>query len=80
MTAVDLAHAKARSSELVDRGSTGEAVVITRHGKPVARLTAVEKPWEPIGLDDLKAFARSVSKQSEPAGDVVRRMRDEDRS
>ena len=30
--------AKARLSELLDRVAAGETVVITRHGRPVARL------------------------------------------
>ena len=30
--------AKARLSELLDRGARGEQIIITRHGKPVARL------------------------------------------
>jgi prevent-host-death family protein len=30
--------AKARLSELIDKAEAGETVVITRHGRPVARL------------------------------------------
>jgi len=32
--------AKAKLSELLDRVSRGEEVIITRHGKPVARLVS----------------------------------------
>ncbi len=38
MQKVQLHVAKARLSELVDRARAGEEVVISRHGKPVARL------------------------------------------
>ncbi len=38
MEKVQLHAAKARLSELVDRAQAGEEVVISRHGKPVARL------------------------------------------
>lgn len=34
--------AKTRLSELIERAEAGETVVITRHGKPVARLVAEE--------------------------------------
>ena len=38
MQTVQLHEAKARLSELVDRVQSGEEVVISRHGRPVARL------------------------------------------
>lgn len=34
--------AKAHFSRLLDRVAAGEEVIITKHGKPVARLLAVE--------------------------------------
>lgn len=36
--------AKTKLSELLDRVEQGEEVVITRHGKEIARLVAVEMP------------------------------------
>ena len=41
MDAINLADAKARLSELVDRVEAGYTIVISRRGNPVARLTAV---------------------------------------
>lgn len=38
---VNLADAKARLSELVDRAAVGDDVVIAKDHKPVARLTAL---------------------------------------
>jgi prevent-host-death family protein len=38
METVQLHDAKARLSELVDRAQSGEEVIISRHGKAVARL------------------------------------------
>lgn len=38
MEKVQLHEAKARLSELVDRAQSGEEVVISRHGKAVAKL------------------------------------------
>ena len=38
MVEVGTYEAKARLSELLDRVAAGETVVITRHGRPVARL------------------------------------------
>jgi prevent-host-death family protein len=79
MRSVALAEAKAQLSALVDAVEAGESVTITRHGKPVAQLTAIEKPKKPLDLEALKAFTDSMPYQTEGAGDFIRRMRDEDR-
>ncbi len=47
---VGIREAKARLSALVGRAKRGEAVTITDHGRPVARLVAVER--EELCLED----------------------------
>jgi prevent-host-death family protein len=42
MKQVQFSTAKARLSDLIDEVERGETVVITRHGKPVARLMREE--------------------------------------
>jgi len=42
MEKVQLHDAKARLSELVDRAQSGEEVVISRHGKAVAKLVSYQ--------------------------------------
>ena len=46
MTAVGTFEAKNKLSELLDRVEAGEEVVITRHGKAVARLVQPENDSE----------------------------------
>jgi prevent-host-death family protein len=41
MTAVNIAEAKAKLSELLDRALAGEEIVIARAGTPLARLEPV---------------------------------------
>jgi len=41
MSVHNLVEAKTRLSDLIDRAQQGEAVVITRHGKPVVELRAL---------------------------------------
>jgi prevent-host-death family protein len=41
---VNIAEAKARLSELVEKAARGEEIIIARDHKPVARLVAVESP------------------------------------
>jgi prevent-host-death family protein len=79
MRSVALAEAKAQLSALVDAVEAGESVCITRHGKPVAQLTAIEKPKKPLDLEALKAFTDSMPFQEEDGGTFMRRLRDDAR-
>lgn len=49
--AINLAAAKARLSELVDRAEAGESIPITRRGKVVARLVPGADPQPPRETD-----------------------------
>ncbi|ANC90798.1 type II toxin-antitoxin system Phd/YefM family antitoxin [Azospirillum humicireducens] len=79
MNMIPLADAKAHLSDLVAQAEAGETVCITRRGKPVARLTAVQSARRPISLAELQSVTNSMPMQSEDAGDFVRNMRDGDR-
>lgn len=57
---MNIAQAKSKLSELVARAEAGEEVVLTRNGKPAARITAVapkrKEPrrlgaWEHLGIN-----------------------------
>jgi prevent-host-death family protein len=52
MSEVGAFEAKNKLSELLDRVEKGEEIVVTRHGKPVARLV----PMSP-GIDRMQADA-----------------------
>jgi prevent-host-death family protein len=43
--------AKARLSELLERATAGEEVVITRQGKPIARLVALAADTNPFRVN-----------------------------
>lgn len=79
MDVINLADAKAHLSELVDRVEAGDSIVITRRGKPVARLIAAARPRQPIDLALLQTLTATMPPQSESAADLVRSMRDGDR-
>ncbi len=42
MTTLTLSEAKAKFSEVIDKVSSGEEILVTRMGKPVARITQFE--------------------------------------
>ena len=44
MEAIPLADAKNNLSRLVDAASDGQEIIIAKHGRPMARLVAADKP------------------------------------
>jgi prevent-host-death family protein len=76
---IPVATAKAHLSELLDRVEKGEDIVITRHGKPVARLTAEAPKKKPLDIKALEQLRAMMPKSDIEAGETVRRMRDEAR-
>ena len=62
MLTVTLVEAKTRLSELLDKVASGEEVVITRHGKEVARLV----PVRPIhSREQARAAIRRIRERAE---------------
>jgi prevent-host-death family protein len=43
MSQINIHQAKSQLSRLVERAASGEEIIIAKAGKPVARLTAIEK-------------------------------------
>jgi len=79
MKQVNLAEAKAHLSELVAQAAAGEPVCITRRGKPVAQLTAVDVRRKRIDPAALQAITGKMPMQREGARGFARRMRDDER-
>lgn len=77
MNAINLAEAKARLSELVDIAQQGGEVQIMKRGKPVARLVPIKPAKGRVLIEDLRAATDGQTMQTEPAGDFMRRMRDD---
>lgn len=82
MRTLSIAETKAHLSAVVDSVEAGEEIVITRHGRPVARIVA-ESPTlsrDPAAvLAEQRAFLAAQPTRPERAADTVRRMRDADR-
>jgi prevent-host-death family protein len=78
MVTVSLAQAKARLSELLDKVEAGEEVVVTRHGRVVARISPAAKPKKPIDYDALAAFRATMPSLSQPSVELLRAIRDEE--
>jgi prevent-host-death family protein len=76
MVTVNLVQAKAHLSELLDKVEAGEEVIITRHGRAVARLHAVSRPKQPLRLDDLAAFRATMAPLRGSSAQSLREARD----
>jgi len=77
MVTVSLVQAKAHLSELLDKVEAGEEVVVTRHGRAVARILSALRPKQPLPLDDLAAFRATMPCLRRPSADLLREARDE---
>jgi prevent-host-death family protein len=76
MATISVAEAKAQLSELINRAESGEQIVITRHGRPVAQLTAAVTAKKPIR--SLAEFRARMPRLRKPMSETLREMRDED--
>ena len=56
MAVVGVHEAKTHLSRLIRRANAGEEIVITRDGKPVARLSGIEAPVDRVLDADIGAF------------------------
>jgi len=75
MITVNLAHAKAHLSELLDRVAGGEEIVITRHGKPAAQLSAAVAPKQAVRR--LAEFRAGMPRWRAGSAALLRELRDE---
>jgi prevent-host-death family protein len=66
---VSVYEAKTNLSRLIDRASAGEEVVITRHGRPVARLGRVPERRTPRKLGRLRGRIRMSADFDAPLPD-----------
>ena len=48
MESVNIYAAKTQLSQLVDKAASGEDVIVSRHGKPLVRITALASARRPV--------------------------------
>lgn len=67
---ISLNEAKTHLSALIERVNSGEEVTITKHGKPVAKLSpANDSNRRKIGLHDREYSAREIYEATRPLTD-----------
>jgi prevent-host-death family protein len=71
MESVNIYEAKTRLSQLVDKAAGGEDVVVSRNGKPLARLTRLDAPRRRIKFGVLKGKIRIAPDFDAPLPDEI---------
>lgn len=74
MKHVGIKQARQELPDLVDRAEAGEEIVITRQGRPVAKITAI--PRSPRALPSLARFRQTLRDNGTPAVELLRSERD----
>jgi prevent-host-death family protein len=71
MARVNVYEAKTQLSRLLDRAQDGEEIVITRHGRPVARLGPVRVAAGPRKLGRLRGRIRMSADFDAPLAEEI---------
>jgi prevent-host-death family protein len=71
MKSVNISEAKTQLSKLVDQAAQGSDVIISRRGRPVARLTSLNEPAKRIRYGVLKGKFKVPDDFDDPLPDEV---------
>jgi prevent-host-death family protein len=75
-SSVSVAQAIARLSEILARVESGEEIVITRRGKPVARVCPQGRPKKALDLRATDRVRESLPGTKVPSAQLIRHLRD----
>jgi prevent-host-death family protein len=70
---IGIKQARQELPDLIDRAEAGEEIIITRQGKPVAKLVAAPKALKQ--LPSLAEFRNGLGRAGTPAAQAVREER-----
>jgi prevent-host-death family protein len=77
METLSVADTKAHLSKLLDRVEKGEEIVVTRRGRPVARLSPIKARKKPF--PSLSEFRGGIPPLKTTGSEVLRMIREDDR-
>lgn len=75
MGSYSVAQTKAHLSTLLEQIERGEEILITRRGRPVARLVSAAKKKTPLDLEKLRKLRATQPMAKTPAATLIRAMR-----
>ncbi len=77
MKTVSVREAREQIGSLLDAVSTGENIIITRRGKPVARLITIDSDDTQIRFPDRTTFRKQISSSRTTSEELIIDMRNE---
>lgn len=77
MTTLNVRQARERISRLLDQVARGEEVIITRRGKPAARLVGLAA--KTTRFPDRRSLREALPPMTESAGQMTRTLREDER-
>ena len=77
MRTLSVKQVRQRLSEVIRAAESGESIVITRYGTPIAQITGAPKQRPP--LPDLSALRKSIKQRGKSLTTTLRDMRGEER-
>ena len=77
MQKVSVREARQNIGRLLKAVSAGEKVIITRRGKPIAKLVLIDKNDEALRFPDRREFRSNLPSSKQPSFQMIREMRDE---
>lgn len=72
MAAYSVTQAKAQLSEILNAVERGEDVVVTKHGKPIARISSLAEIGEAIYWEKIDAFRARLKKKTKASVPLLR--------
>ena len=76
MLEVNVKEARSNFSQLLNKVEQGQDIILTRHGKKVARLVSPEKE---CNLPSLKKFRQTIALPEQGLSSAIPAVRDEER-
>lgn len=76
MQTVNVANAKAHLSQLLDQVESGEAITITRNGRPIATLQPLYAQKKPLNLARLDAVRSKLPPATQSSVELIRQLRE----
>jgi prevent-host-death family protein len=77
MQRVSVREARQNIGRLLNAVSAGEKVIITRRGKPVAKLVLIDKNDEDLRFPDRREFRSKLPPSKQASSKMIREMRNE---
>ena len=79
MISLTITEAETQLEKLLYLAESGEKIILTRAGKPIAQITSIRKERKPFPFDELAEFRTHQMLQAKPTLEDIQAIRQEAR-